>query len=64
MSEFQCRQGHMMNSKDHGKCRICGGRVYTMDGMTGGQLKKQEKYESRQAEREESNLQEDEERED
>jgi len=34
-----------MLSKDGSRCRICGGRVADMDGMSRSELKAQESYE-------------------
>lgn len=39
MSEFECSQGHLMRSGDI-RCKICGGRLARMDGMSGRQLRK------------------------
>lgn len=44
MSEFECKNGHMMLSREQ-KCRVCGSPVYTMDGMTGRQLIEMERRE-------------------
>lgn len=33
MSEFTCKNGHLMRSKDR-VCLICGSTVYRMDGLT------------------------------
>lgn len=62
MSEFQCSRGHLMSSGDV-TCRICGGRVHTMDGFTSRQLAMMEAdYErDRDNEREEEELEEDDE---
>lgn len=42
-SEFACKEGHIMHSRDR-YCSICGGRVWTMDGRTNSSLLKEEKY--------------------
>lgn len=44
MSEFCCIKGHIMSSGQYW-CPICGGRLHTMDGMTGKQLRQQEDIE-------------------
>lgn len=39
MSDFECRNGHLMRGTT---CDICGGTAYRMDGMTGRQWAKLE----------------------
>jgi len=39
MSDFECRNGHLMRGTT---CDICGGTAYKMDGMTGKQWAKME----------------------
>ena len=41
MSEFECRNGHLMPSGKF-KCEICGARLHRMDGMTSRQIARQE----------------------
>jgi hypothetical protein len=45
MSEFHCRNGHLMLSSDGPRCRECGEKVFTMDGLTNRQLRKMEEAE-------------------
>ena len=45
MSEFQCSKGHDMAPSLGPLCRICGGRVTYMDGMSNSELRRQEEYE-------------------
>ena len=52
MSEFACRNGHLMSCQDH-ICKVCGSPVHTMDGMTGKQLWGMERDERRDEEIEE-----------
>jgi len=33
MSEFKCAQGHIIGPESL-RCKICNGRVHTMDGIT------------------------------
>jgi len=47
MSEFVCRNGHLMSSKDR-RCRECGSSLYMMDGMTSNEWKRFEKWENEQ----------------
>jgi hypothetical protein len=47
MSEFHCRNGHLMLSSDGPRCRECGEKVFTMDGLTNRQLRKMEEAEER-----------------
>ena len=44
MSEFACRNGHLMSSGEW-KCKQCGEPLYSMDDMTDSQLRRQDKYE-------------------
>lgn len=44
MSEFECRNGHLMRSRDR-ICLICSSPVYRMDGFTGKELEMAEKEE-------------------
>ena len=41
MSEFECAQGHDMSPRDR-RCKVCGGRVARMDGLTNAQLRAME----------------------
>lgn len=41
MSEFACANGHLMRSGEY-RCKICGGRLHTMDGMTDAELRREE----------------------
>jgi len=52
VSEFACRNGHLMRSGDR-VCPQCGEPCYTMDGMTGRQLAAMERAESHPEETEE-----------
>ena len=46
MSEFTCRNGHMIRPSV-GYCEICGGRATRMDGMTNEELEARDRvYES------------------
>ena len=45
MSEFACRNGHLMSCRDR-ICPECGEPCYTMDGMTSRQLAAMERAES------------------
>lgn len=45
MSEFACRNGHLMPSTWGNECRICGSRLHTMDGRTHNQLIAEERNE-------------------
>ena len=51
MSEFACRNGHPMRSGTL-RCEECGASLYTMDGMTDRQIRKQEEYYRRRTQRE------------
>lgn len=42
MSYFECRNGHEIVPSEGSTCKICGERVYKMDGLTGSQLRKME----------------------
>ena len=42
MSEFHCRNWHMMTGN---RCPICGGSVVYMDGMSGAEIEARENYE-------------------
>ena len=44
MSEFACRNGHLMRSSDR-VCPECGEPCYTMDGLTSSQLRRKEAIE-------------------
>ena len=46
MSEFCCRNGHFMSAGEM-FCKECGGRLYTMDGMTASQIRQMEKEEQK-----------------
>ena len=53
MSEFSCRNGHLIRSGER-FCSLCGEPRYFMDGMTARQLSAIEQYEAElDAEREE-----------
>jgi len=52
MSEFACRNGHLMRSGDR-VCPECGEPCYTMDGMTGRQMAEMERAEEARIEDEE-----------
>ena len=52
MSEFACRNGHLMRSGDR-VCPECGEPCYTMDGMTGRQMAEMERAEEAKIEDEE-----------
>ena len=41
MSEFECKNGHLMASGKF-KCDICGSRLHRMDGMTAREIARQE----------------------
>jgi len=41
MSEFECRNGHLMASGEF-TCSICGARLHRMDGMTSREIARQE----------------------
>ena len=46
MSEFTCREGHLIRPSI-GYCEVCGGRAVRMDGMTNGELEDRDRvYES------------------
>ena len=44
MSEFECRQGHLV-SPSIGYCKICGGRAVRMDGMSACELERMDNIE-------------------
>ena len=44
MSKFACRKGHLMSSGEW-KCKICGEPLYSMDGMSSSQYRRQEREE-------------------
>ena len=46
MSEFECINHHLMPSSWGNRCRICGGRLAYMDGISNSELLKREKYEA------------------
>jgi len=51
MSEFQCRNGHLMSCRDK-FCPQCGATVGFMDGKTGRQCAAEEAWEFEQQEQE------------
>ena len=44
MSEFECRNGHLMPSGKF-KCEICGARLHRMDGMTSREIERSDAHE-------------------
>lgn len=44
MSEFMCKNGHLMAGSEK-YCPVCGSPAYYMDGLTGSQLKQMEQEE-------------------
>jgi len=44
ISEFMCKNGHLMSYKDK-KCRECGKEIKYMDGMSDAEYENQEKQE-------------------
>lgn len=43
MSEFECKNFHILTSKDKGVCPECGEGIRYMDGYSSRQLKEMEK---------------------
>lgn len=64
MSEFECKRGHLMGSRDR-FCPICAEDgfpyegIYTMDGLTGSQWRKRERWEEEQAQRDDKEVEDD-----
>ncbi len=60
MSEFECKYGHLMSSRDR-FCPVCAEegrpdeRVYRMDGLTGRQWQQREEYYKRMERKEADN---------
>lgn len=52
MSEFECRNGHIMKSGEY-FCNVCGERIGKMDGMTRGEANKEDQEDYDQEELEE-----------
>lgn len=44
MSEFECKNGHQMLPSQGPFCKICGGKVFKMDGRTDRELEKEEEF--------------------
>ena len=53
MSDFECRNGHPMVSADNGRCPVCGGRPFRMDGKTGRELDLEERADRKNEDTEE-----------
>lgn len=43
MSEFECKQGHLMSCRDD-RCKICGSPVWRMDGLTAREHEARDRY--------------------
>ena len=52
MSEFTCRNGHLMAPTDGLFCKECGERCVRMDGKSNGQLRYEEEMAEKEEERE------------
>ena len=52
MSEFTCKQGHLIRPSV-GCCEICGGKAIRMDGMSNNELEARDRDYARELEEEE-----------